>query len=44
MENNLFFKLGRFLKNYPIISIIIFASAFYLIISDSDEIKSRKKK
>ena len=43
MENNLFFKLGRFLKNYPIISIIIFASAFYLIISDSDEIKSRKK-
>lgn len=42
MNNNFFYKLGRFLKNHPIISIIIFAGVMYFIFSDSNETKIRK--
>ena len=42
MKNNLFFNLGRFLRNHPILSIIIFLGVIYFVITDSDEIKKRK--
>jgi hypothetical protein len=43
MKNNFFFKLGRFFRNHPILSILLVAISFYLIFSDSKETVYRKK-
>ena len=43
MENNFFFKLGRFLRSHPIVSVLLVAISFYLIFSDSKETANRKK-